>query len=248
MKKWLKVKIARLTTLLFFILYCCFVFSLEKRPAPKSMTTSVIIPCHYKHARFLSQIIKEYSSGSVLPDEIVISLSNANKVSQEIINAIKSSDCPFEVVLLTSDQPLSAGGNRDKAAKIAKGDILICHDADDLPHPQRIEIIKYFFENYELDHLMHGWSEANAEISYYTFDQLAWFETPTYTNQLGGGTYCNGPIAITKQVFNSIQWTEKFIVGEDVGFNQEVYKKFPNRMVLKTPIYIYRHRLSAYKI
>lgn len=242
------MKIARLIILLFFILSCSYLCSLEKRPFPKVMTASVIIPCHYKHARFLSQIIKEYSSGTVLPDEIVISLSNADKVPQEIINAIKGSDYPFDVVLLTSDQPLSAGANRNKAAKIAKGDILISHDADDLPHPQRIEIIKYFFENYELDHLMHGWSEANAEISCYTFDQLAWFESPTYTNQLGGGTYCNGPIAITKQVFNSIHWTEKFIIGEDVMFNHEVYKKFHNKLVLKTPIYIYRHRLSAYKI
>jgi len=248
MKKWLKVKIARRIILLFFILSCCFVFSLEKRLTPIAMTTSVIIPCHYKHARFLSQIIKEYSSGTVLPDEIVISLSNADKVPQEMINAIKGNDCPFAVVLLTSDQPLSAGANRNKAAKIAKGDILIGHDADDLPHPQRIEIIKYFFENYELDHLMHGWSEATAQISYYTFDQLAWFESPAYTNQLGGGIYCNGPIAITKQVFNSIQWTEKFIIGEDVMFNDGVYKKFYNKVVLKTPIYIYRHRLSANKI
>lgn len=234
--------------LFLFLSFFCSLQAFEKLPLPKQMSLSVIVPCHSKHAKFLPKLIEAYAEGTVLPDEIVISLSGADRVSKEVIDKIKNSSWPFPVILLTENLPLAAGANRNRAAKIANGDILASQDADDLPHPQRIEIIKYLFENYKLEHLMHGWLDVNAFIPDYSLEELSWFESPLFTNELGGGTYCNGPIAMLKEVFQSVKWPENLMVGEDVTFNKEVYKKFKHTLVLKTPIYIYRHRLSVNKI
>lgn len=234
--------------LFLFVLGFSLIYSLEKRPSFKPMTTSVIIPCHYLHAHYLPQLIKAYAEGTVLPDEIVISLSEAKKVEKKIIDEINDTKWPFPVNLLTFDYPITAGGNRNKACMQASGDILIGQDADDLPHPQRVEIIKYFFENYQLDHLMHGWLEDKAPIQVIkNFDEIGIIESSYYRPEFGGGTYCNGPIAITKEVFNTVQWTDR-LVGEDVMYNHNIYSRFSHKVVLKAPIYVYRHRLSSYHI
>ena len=118
------------------------------------LTTSIIIPCNFKHAHLLYNLLKHYKKQTVLPDEIIISLSEVNQVSDLIIKRLQDEQWPFPVKLLLSDQKMFAGENRNNACKNATADIFICQDADDIPHPQRVEISKYFFENYDIDHLM----------------------------------------------------------------------------------------------
>ena len=141
--------------LLFFLWSFPEIFAIEKRLTPLSLTTSVIIPCHQKHAKHLPELVMSFTKQTVLPDEIIISLSDYKKVDPSVLEKIASSDYPFSVTLLQFENALSAGKNRNRACAEAIGDILICHDADDLSHPQRIAIIKYFFENFVVDHLVH---------------------------------------------------------------------------------------------
>ncbi len=110
--------------------------------ADTHLKTSIIIPCHPRHACHLYDLISLYEEQTVLPDEIVISLSQSNQVSEEIIHNIESTPWAFSVKLLKSDKKLYAGQNRNRACDKAAGDIFICQDADDLPHPQRVEIIQ----------------------------------------------------------------------------------------------------------
>lgn len=223
-------------------------FSVESRPVSSSLKVSVIIPCHYKHAEYLPSLLKMFAEQTILPQEVIISLSECAKVDEYIIKTITSTAYPFYLHLLTFKEPVSTGANRSYACSQAKGDVFVCQDADDLPHPQRIEVIKFFFENYEVDHLMHAWSPSLEDLpSVVDLNQLDWFHLPEYTNILGSGIYANGPAALSRRVFDLIQWDSDFRLGEDVAFNKKVYKYFPNTIVVKVPLYVYRHELSSQK-
>lgn len=224
------------------------VFSIEKRLTPLSLKTSVIIPCHYKHAQYLPFLLQAFSEQTVLPDEIIISLSEYKKVPEDLVESLTSTSYPFLLVLLPFENAVSEGANRNYGCAYAKGDIFICHDADDFPHPQRIEVIKWFFETYQVDHLMHTWGNRIEELSRFQGpEEISWFHLPEYTNKLGSGIYTNGPVAISRQVFDVIQWDPAFRIGVDVEFNKRAYVHFANTIVLEAPLYIYRHTLSSYK-
>ena len=121
----------------------------------KELSTSVIIPCYYKHAIYLESLLEEFSEQSCLPDEVVISISEADKVEPGLIQGLEETLWPFSLVIQKTHQQKYAGENRNIAAQHASKELLICQDADDLPHPQRIEIIKHFFEKNEIDFLAH---------------------------------------------------------------------------------------------
>jgi glycosyltransferase involved in cell wall biosynthesis len=140
---------------------------LEKIKNPSPLSTTVIIPCHHAHAQFLYDALLSYTYQTVLPDEIVISLSGTDKIPEILIESITKKSWPFKTVLLLSETPQTEGQNRNNACQHANGQILICHDADDFPSIQRVEIIRYFFENYDIVHLLHSFNlfQPNIELS-----------------------------------------------------------------------------------
>ena len=213
----------------------------------KLLKVSVIIPCSPKHVKHLYSLLKIYESQTVLPDEVIISISELRTVDSSILNSLKKEKWMFSVVFLQSERKMFAGENRNNACKHARGDIFICQDADDLPHPQRIEIIKYFFEKFEVDHLLHHYifSDKKLELSNniakidYNFPRNfgeAW--------KVGPVTFGN-PV-LHRKVFEKIQWSSK-PRGQDVEFNSLVYKHFKKCIVVKFPLYIYRTELSSLK-
>ena len=50
---------------------------------------SIIIPCVYKHACYLQNLLEHYKNQTLLPDEIIISLSESDKIDPLIIYEIE---------------------------------------------------------------------------------------------------------------------------------------------------------------
>jgi glycosyltransferase involved in cell wall biosynthesis len=86
---------------------------------------SIIIPCHYKHAQYLENLLHLYEQQTLTPDEVVISFSGSDDNNPFIIR-IKQQVWRFYVNILISKAPLTAGQNRNRACSSATGDILIC--------------------------------------------------------------------------------------------------------------------------
>jgi len=229
-----------------------FGFSIEKRVIPLSLTTSVIIPCHYKHAQYLPALLQSLADQSEVPSEVIISLSESNRVSENIMETLALSSYPFYLLVIPFVEAVSEGRNRNCACAYAKGDVFICQDADDLPHPDRIKVIKYFFETYHVDHLIHSYiidRDKKRLPVVENFDDIRSFHTSDYKNlnKIGSACWANGPIAIRREVFDAIHWEEAFSPGCDVVFNKLVYSRFPGTVLLDISLYIYRNRLSSYK-
>ena len=119
------------------------------------MTTkiSVFIPTIPDHFTYLDKILPIYIDKSVeKPDEIVVSVSQCDDIPNLKFITNKYKDVKF---LLHKDALLS-GPNRQFSNQ-CKGDIIVYHNSNALPHIQRLQIIKHFFNKYDIVHLNHSY-------------------------------------------------------------------------------------------
>ena len=211
------------------------------------LRSSVIIPCHSVHAVYLEELLCNLEKQTLQPDEVVISLSDFRHVPKNIMYRLKKSRWNFPVTIITSDAVLFAGQNRNLACRYAKGDIIICQDADDLPHPQRIEIITYFFEHYDPDLIMHRYislkPHENAQYSTYDLTSLPWISPENFETE-AKNAIVNGNIALKKQVVKKYKWSA-VRRGQDVAFNRMLFKMISNRILIQVPLYLYRQHFSS---
>lgn len=232
------------------VLWIALGHALERKISPSPMTVSVIVPCAGQHLQFLPRLLEEYVKQTCLPDEIVISLSSVEHLKKEEIDALENRSWPFLLKILRFIGKQSPGLNRNLAAMQTGGDILISQDADDLPHPQRVEIVKFFFENYEIDHLLHKWLPEEGEIAIYDKTEIAvkHFDAydEIYKTSFGDHLH-NGNNALKREVARKIPWDDvKTLTSDhDVKFNRDVYDTFRNTLVIDCPLLIYRWKHSA---
>ena len=226
---------------LFFcaILSCGGLVAVERRELPIALKTSLIIPCYVAHSGVLYRLLQCYESQTVRPNEVIIAISSVNdwqniKIDERILTTFWS----FPLRLLIDPHPYSASGNRNRASNLAQGDILIYQDADDLPHPRRIEVIKYFFEHFDITYLTHHYIFEKGSFPNFTdCESMSWY-TPCYFSPNVG---CNPGIAIARQLYEQIQWPE-IGHGEDAWFNQQIFSTGSSGMVVEFPLYQYFRR------
>ncbi len=224
--------------------------AIQKRKIEFEPTLSVIVPCYFKHARHLPTLLSFYEMQTRLPDEVIISLSDAQHVPHAILEELQQTLWAFPVTLITSQKRRSAGQNRNVACAYASGDILATQDADDIPHPQRLEIIHYFFSTYDIDHMMYEYrmiqeGDQSVPFQFYDqFDQLQFGAFKNFSNVQRAHIFTNGNVAIRRSVFEKIQWPSK-PRGEDVLFNREVYEKFEHCIFVRAILHGYREFLSS---
>ncbi len=212
--------------------------------------TSLIIPCHYTHAELLYSLLKCYEQQTELPDEVIISISEIHKIPWNVIDQLKQEKWIFPVKFLVSTVRLFAGENRNKACQNATGDIFISQDADDIPHPQRIEIIKHFFKHYNVDHFSHNYTLLSNGQTIPFFETYKDVGTVPFMYPRNfkdaHAKIMNGSVAISRRVFNKIHWSNK-PSNQDTEFNAKVYNSFKNCMVVKVPLIGYRRYFSTKK-
>ena len=232
---------------LFFFAFAQFsVLAQHRKPAaPQGLKASIIVPCYHGHARYLASIIELYEQQTILPYEMVISLSEAQKVDASLIQSLRRAKYVFPVTLITSDQKLHAGENRNNACSRARGDIFICQDADDIPHPQRVEIIKYFFETFNVDYLLHQFMHDTDSFEIITAKQQVPCVFLTRMDDVWHqGRLTFGNPALHRRVFQGLHWGD-LRMGEDVTFAAGVFALFNRNLVVKFPLYVYRSELSS---
>lgn len=212
----------------------------------RAETVSVIVPCHYKHFERLPELLQHLSMQTVLPDEVVISLSEAHKIDFLLFSALVVKDYPFPVTFLVHKQRLYAGENRNLACLNSKGDILVLQDADDIPHPQRIEILLNCFQDENIQHIIHKWKQEEEWTSgWELIDHYEIYPIKNWRHYASFTMVHNGNCAIRRKVFETVQWSSHQ-KGQDVLFNQKVLGTFNATVVLDADLVVYRWRLSSW--
>lgn len=193
----------------------------------------------------LPPLLGELERQTVRPDEVVLAISGVPAPP-------KLPGTRFPVRVATDPTARNAAANRNRALSLVTGTVVVYQDADDIPHAQRLEIIRHLFACYEIDHLMHGYEHAPP-----TRDATAWragrYELrytegllrsdPRYRFDLG---ITNGNPAVSRELLRRVGWPEQHRVGEDVAFNTRAYKLAgPRCATLPLPLLLYRQHLSA---
>lgn len=227
--------------------------ALIERPQKQSARTSVVVPCSHKHVHLLADLIQELGRQTRRPDEIVVALS-----SREV------PPLPGHIRLLHSTAACTAGRNRNRGSDAATGTLLIYQDADDLPHPQRVEIIAGLFERFEIDHLMHGyiytrgqtWSVGHpgqpsdhrqlpVELPPSSVDNAA--QRSSYRSEpLPTTCVSNGEVAVLRSTWHVARWPEHAGAGEDQEFNQRIFSISQRTVTTDLPLVVYRHNYSTF--
>ena len=227
--------------------------SLIARANKQRMRVSVVVPCSHKHAHLLADLCQELWRQSRKPEEIVVALSGCSPPT-----------LPSEVRLVHSAAPCSTGKNRNRGFNATSGNVIIFQDADDLPHPQRVEIVAGLFENYDVEHLMHGyvylrgtrWSVGHPNTSNQRDLPIelppssitdAAAKSGYRTEPASSAQVTNGEVAVARSVYDAVRWPEHASAGTDMEFNRLVYKRFKRTVTTALPLVVYRHALSSFR-
>lgn len=209
-------------------------------PHKRSFNISVVVPCATKHVPRLPEIMAALRSQTRAANEVVV-----------VISGYGSSDLSGQVaglspaVVVTSPERLSAGAARNRGTEVARGDIVIYQDADDLPHPQRLEIVAALFEGYAIDHLAHLFSWESDTRTFTLADAVARCAHNSDFNECVHRV-TNGNVAIARSLFEHVRWPEHFRMGEDQEFNYAVYAHTKRTAVLEIPLLTYRRQFSTF--
>jgi hypothetical protein len=120
------------------------------------MKICLYIPTIPEHIDNIFKIIDNINKQTRLPDEILISISNSNLISTEIIDKIDSFK---NIKVIKHIISLDAAENRN-FYKNVDSDIIIYHDSDDIMHKQRIEVIENIFNNFDIVNLNHSYTKV----------------------------------------------------------------------------------------
>lgn len=232
--------------------------------ALSALTTSVIIPCHAPHFQYMQGLLQSYELQTRLPDEVVVALSGCGQLDSEAVSALQQQAFAFPVRYICNDGPVSRGANRNLAAGQALGDILICQDADDVPHPRRIEFcMKVFEDEPSVNFILHGCAlslESEKPKTTYALKvspdeflalRFSSFNLPAIPYPEGKlppqhHCFCNGVPTLKRSLWvNGAHWIESLQRTEDVRFVRMLVNRHGGGIFLNLPLYYYRRECSA---
>lgn len=116
----------------------------------------VVIPCHKPYIPLLKECLDSIEYQTDKPDNVIVICSSS---LPEDIPQYKYS---FPLEIITRKDRYNAAENRNEGIKRMKTDIVSFFDADDVMHPQRIEVLRKYMEG--VDILFHGYQTKNRNF------------------------------------------------------------------------------------
>lgn len=202
-----------------------------------TQTIGVVIPCYKPHIGLLKRLLDSIEAQTKKPDMVIISCSSSEE--SDIPYSVK--DFSFPLQIYTHKDKRNTAQNKNFGASLIETDIISFFDADDIMHPQRIEIIhSCFVKNLDLKLLLHSFklNPENSDFIMYDTNSIVCEIDPFFVCQWGAvnlkygneRSRHNGHSSISKELF----MTNKFIESEyglgreDTLFNTEIINKFPS--------------------
>jgi len=207
------------------------------------MKTSVIIPCHPSHFSYLDSLIASYENQTVLPDEVIISLSEADKVCKDQLECLQKASRPFDLIIKKTDEKKSVGQNRNIANDAASGDILINQDADDFAHNQRVEIIRYFFEKFDLDVLFHRHKYKKIDSTPLNTKNIDYFFPEHHLQRTSH--FNPSFVSLSSKVAKKLKWPD-MLRRADMVFSIQLFQQFKRILAIDAFLIEYRVDQSTY--
>jgi len=125
------------------------------------MKILVVIPCYNKHIPKLLELLESIEKQTRQPDMVSISCSSTNEFPELHYS--------FPVIVQTDTNKKKPSENRNNAVRYALEseyyDIISFFDADDIMHPQRLELLEETFSREPCDIVLHSY-EINEFLEF----------------------------------------------------------------------------------
>jgi GT2 family glycosyltransferase len=194
------------------------------------MSIGVAIPCYYGHIPKLLNLLDSIENQCLKPNKVVVSCSS----TKDEIKLTKNYSFPLEIII--TEEHKNAAQNRNIAAsKLNDVDYITFIDADDIMHPQRIEILLKVFKETECDIILHNYFINNCKFDKIENINIRINELVHYTGRirhLDFNKYCNtdqfihySQSTIKREIFDIIKYPEEqeFYSKEDCIFCYRVF-------------------------
>ena len=205
-----------------------------------SPTIGLVIPCYKPHIGLLSRVLWSINNQTRTPDMVIISCSS----SEESDIPYKESDYNFPIKFFTHIEKRNVAQNRNFGSRQLNTDIITYFDADDIMHPQRIEIIYQCFLKYPNTRLfLHSLRihPDNMNFPKYDINAINFECDPCYVCRWGAVNHkhdtqariMNSNNAIPKKMFDELQFIEtpEGYGKEDTLYNACIINKYGNDAV-----------------
>jgi GT2 family glycosyltransferase len=199
------------------------------------MKIGVAIPCYNGHINQLYVLLDSIEKQTILPDKVVVSTSSTKEFKNNNIYSF-----PLEIIVV--EEKNNAAKNRNRAASfLTDMDFISFIDADDVMHPQRIEMLLKVFKEHDSDIILHNYFDNNSPTND-IFKNVECKEIVVRINSLrqhwsGCIEHCNyfdegihhGHVSVKKDIFAKIKFPEEseFLTREDCVFCYRVFS-LPN--------------------
>lgn len=119
-------------------------------------SVGVVVPCHKPYIPLLKECLDSIELQTDKPDKVVVMCSSS------LPEDIPQYNYSFPLEIITREGVHNQANNRNEGVKRMNTDIVSFFDADDVMHPQRIEMIRKYMADQDI--LFHGFQTDNREF------------------------------------------------------------------------------------
>jgi hypothetical protein len=126
------------------------------------MKIGVAIPAYKGHIDSLFKLLDSIQTQTYIPDKVAVSCSSTKNIELNLYHE-KIKKYTFPLQIITNEDKKCAAQNRNIAASLLTDvDYITFIDADDIMHPQRMEIIINVFKEHNCDIILHNYSNLES--------------------------------------------------------------------------------------
>lgn len=198
------------------------------------MKIGVAIPCYNGHINALFDLLDSIQNQTVLPNQVIVSSSSTTdfKINKEY-------SFPLEIII-TEDKKNAAQNRNIAASYLSDMDYVTFIDADDIMHPQRIEVLLKVIDACNSDIILHNFYSETELNNNLIFEKIEKLNIRTYSlipSWSGCITHINGysdkidrihhsQVTVKKEIFDQVKFPEEleFNRKEDSIFCHRVFR------------------------
>lgn len=210
----------------------------------------LIIPCLFSHFKNIKNTIDSFKHQELI-NNIIIVLNNIqdNDIKLNLLDQYK-----LKCKVIKIKDKMLPGIARQEGLKYSTSEFIIFHDADDEAHPDKLLILKYCFDNYYCDHILHLIQPTKFNFLNYDLDKInvvlddrirKYYQKNNKSDfgDIIGKRCSQGLSAVRKNKIIDIEWLN-IKTGEDKDFNIKSLLK-GNKILL---VDAYLSKYNKYKL